>query len=153
MKKLSHYTYLVALPSAIITAFVLSYFVVNPAIAEYQLDKEVKQNCRELKKSSPDAELDIRSIEPDTGLVAINQPVEGRDNIKLFSFKSSDNFEGCNDLAKKELAKINSFIAKQDADTCADFRAVVEGRKPVHEKDGRKGDINAAKRYVEKHCQ
>jgi hypothetical protein len=153
MKKAFSMKKIIIVMSALITALILNLTIIFPTLADYQFDQELKSNCAEFKNKNPGQELDILSIDVETGLITINQPENGVDKLVRLSYKEKDGDVGCSDESKKLFKQLKEFDEKERMDMCVDITETLAGKREMKAKNGQMPNIEGMKSYVEKNCK
>lgn len=138
---------------AITTAPFLSFAFVVPVIANYQQRVIETRNCATFTSPEKGKPIDIKFIDPETGAVHVNQPVNGRENVVILNYKNSANDGLCSLPARLLFERIREIEQKQIADTCVDFKEIVAGKRSNVGRDGAVGNLNAARSFIANHCK
>lgn len=142
---------LVAIGLVLVTALYLSFLVITPVIADFELKKELATNCVNLNFPQG-VEKDIL-LDPDNGIVYVQWFDKGNEYNTRITYEPQNGFQGCSQEAKLLLNDVHEVYKKQVIDSCADFKAITSGAKPLPEKNGRKGNIQGAINFVSQYCK
>ena len=153
MKKLLALKKYVVVTLALISAIVINMVAIYPVLADYQFDKELKDNCAVFKNKNPGQELDIQNIDVETGLITINQPENGSDKIIKLSYKHEGGDIGCSNEAKKLFKQLKEFDESERKDMCSDIKRTLDGDGQLIAKNGELPSVDGMKAYVEKNCK
>lgn len=140
----------VAILGALATAVYLSFAVFTPAIAQVQVGNDLATNCANFRAVGGVEKNTL--FDPDNGLVYVRFG-EHKDFDTKIPYKPETGFNGCSVEAKELLQGIKRDHEKFIAESCADFRAIIGGEKPLPEKGGQKANIQGAVDFVKQYCK
>ncbi len=141
---------IVAILGALATAIFLSFTVFTPAIAQVQTGNELVANCANFR-AGENVERNTL-FDPDKGIVYVRLGEHDGFDTRL-PYKPETGFSGCSQEAKGLLQEIKQGHEKFLAESCADFKSIISGEKPLPEKDGQKANIQGALDFVEQYCR
>lgn len=154
MKKIlsnsAHILTTVAVLGALATATYLSFAVFTPAIAQVQTGNEFATNCASFRAGEGVEKNTL--FDPDKGIVYVRLGGNEDFDTKL-PYNPETGFKGCSLEAKELLQEVKQGHEKFLNESCADFRAIISGEKPLPEKGGRKANIQGAIDFVEQYCK
>lgn len=133
------------------SAFCLSFFVVSPAIAQFQLDRELANNCASLVL--PEGVARNTYLDPKSGILHVAWFTGGHAHEVRLPYDPQRGFPGCNQSARAILAHVHAEYVRYISDSCQDFKAIIEGRKPLPVKNGERANIQGAIDFVAKYCR
>lgn len=147
---------------AVISAFLISLFTImymQPMVSGYQLDQELKDNCKTYKlpaTSEKNIQIDIDSevveVTPREGQ---EKPYElGKEIIRLplKKTKSDLNNSECTSEARDILTEVQDVYQGYIKETCRDLESVVKGDVPLPTKNGIVANINGAEEFLNIYC-
>ena len=138
-------------PASIISAFILSFFVISPVIADVKQNMDMHANC--VKTVFPDnVERDI-TINSDEGTMLVGYEENGARKEITLSLQKDSKFSDCTGSAKELMASAQNVTNKIDSDTCKELNEIISGAQPVPILEGKKINITAVNNYISKHCQ
>ena len=137
---------------AVISAALLTFSVITPAIAEIRQEIDTRANCAAFQYS-PHQGIDIKTVE-ETGLVHVRYTDDSQESVHMvLNYKSKDGFADCSDDAKDLLTRAKMHADKTRLDTCTEFKGLLNGSIPIPEDPDMKFNLNAARQYVAEWCQ
>jgi hypothetical protein len=71
----------------------------------------------------------------------------------MLPYQPETGFKDCSQDVKEILFRVKENQEKYTADMCGEMKAIVDGEKPLPEKDGRKANMQGAVKFVSKHCK
>lgn len=142
---------IIAIALALGTALYFSFAVITPALADFELQRELVANCVNL--SFPQGVERNTLLDPDNSVVYVNWSDKGSEYSTKIPYKPQTGFQGCSQEARTLLTHVQEVYEKQVADTCADFKDIISGAKPLPEKNGRKAKIQGAIDFVSQYCK
>lgn len=138
------------LSASFISAIILSFSIISPAIAGVKQGIDMHANC--VKTVFPDnVERDI-TIDPDGGTILVSYEENGLKKDITLSLKKDLKFSDCTDGVKELIALAQNTTDKINTDTCKELNEIVSGVQPVPSIDGKKMDMKAADNYIRNHC-
>ncbi len=145
------YWKIIPLVIGFLTALIPSYFVAS-AISSSNTSKELRDNCTSFvspKDVGKDTFLDTENL-----LVRVSWTQgDGKDvNINL-PYDINGKFDGCSADAKNVLTEVKQVYDSYVRESCADFKSLIAGRKPLPVKGGEKPNIDNLKVFVSKYCK
>jgi len=143
-------TTVIAISLALVTALVAVFVVASPVFAEFQLKNELANNCANYS-SSEGVERNI-AIDIDNRLVHVtfaNQTTV----LPLSKSASVADYSGCSTETTKLLTMVQKDIDKYITESCGNFKAIINGEKPLDEKNGETANMQGAIDFVEQYCQ
>ena len=92
-------------------------------------------------------------LDPDKKVVVLTW-YEGEKERKLdLPFNPEKNFSGCSQKAQEMLMHVKENNDKLVADSCADFKSIINGERPMQSKGGEMPNIEGAKNFVATNCK
>jgi len=137
--------------AAMLSALILTLTIVSPAIASIKQGMDTHANCASLQFPKGQ-ELAILT-NPDTGIATIGYLDEnGQPKESQLNYKSGDGFVGCSAQATRILSDVKTYQDKYNSDMCMEITQIVEGKRVMPERDGKRPTIEAAKTYQKQVC-
>ena len=137
---------------AFLTALLLTFGVLTPALAQLKANNDARSNCAHARIPK-NQELEI-DVDPETGFVTVGYADEnGLHKEALFNFKSKEGFDGCTAVAKRILTQVKEDVKKHDAELCVDMKEIAKGNRPLPERADIKPTLDDVKNYVDKKCR
>lgn len=138
-----------AILAALGTSLFLSLTVISPAFASVQQDIQAQKNCANLKY---DINKEVRVLgDSDAGTVSLSYTDDiGVPQDTWLDLKGDST--NCSPQARKLIATVKASQDKYNSDMCNEATAIVEGREPLPEMDGKKPTIEATKVYQKAIC-
>jgi hypothetical protein len=137
--------------SSILTAIVLTFSFISPALASVQLGIDTHANCIGLQYTNnqePTIFVDSESGDVNVGY-ADNKGISKETHL---NFKSRDGFMGCSSQATRILSDAKMYQDKYNADMCDEMTRVVNGQQAMPEMDGKQPTMAAAKIFQKQIC-
>lgn len=141
----------IAISFALATALYLSFAVITPAVADFELKRELATNCANL--NFPQSVERNTLLDPDNGIVYVQWSDNGNESNMRIPYEPQNGFRGCSQEVKALLTHVQEVYEKQIADSCVDFKAIISGAKPLPEKNGKKANIQGAVNFVNQYCK
>lgn len=141
----------IAISLSLITALYLSFSAITPAVANLRIERELPQNCSNFNLQQG-IERSIL-LNPDNRAVYVRWFANGGEFDTRLPYNPQNGFSGCSQEAKILLSQVQEVYEKQVADSCADFKAIINGNKSLPEKNGRKANIQGAINFVDQYCK
>ena len=142
---------------------VASYFLIAPTDA-YQISRsKLLANCQSFSwaddanvEASIDAENGIAVVrkfsEASTSLGDSSASVVQEIVLPLKKNVASTSFGRCSAPARKMMDRLQADYDEYIRESCTDFRNVLAGRKPVPIKNGKRANLEGARKFVRQFC-
>ena len=139
------------IPASLITAIILSFFVISPVIADVKKGMDTHANC--VKTVLPEnIEREI-TIDPETGTILVEYEENGVKKETVLNLKKDLKINDCSSGTKELIAVAQNITDKMKADTCKELKEISSGAQSIPSMDGKKMDMKAADNYIRNHCQ
>ena len=135
---------------ALVSALYLSFNVVLPELTEAERQKTLAENCK--NPGLPTEGEKNTVFDPEHGVVYVTFFQDGADKTVELPFKPSTDFEGCSDTAKEVLKDVKANYDEYIQQSCADFKAILEGKKRMEPKNGKLPNRKGAEEFVKEYC-
>lgn len=136
--------------ASLVSAVLLSLFVVSPVIADVQLSMDTHKNC--VNAVFPDNVEHEIVVDYDAGVVFVEYIDNGIKKETKLSLRNDSKFDECTNGAKELITLAKNNAEKMNSDTCTELNEIVSGVRPVPVLDGKKMNVPAAKRYISDYC-
>ncbi len=135
---------------ALVSALYLSFNVVLPNLTDAERQKTLAENC---KNPGFPAEGEKNTVfNPEKGVVYVTFFQDGADKTVELPYKPSTQFEGCSSAAKAVLNDVKANYEEYIQQSCADFKAILEGTKKMEPKNGKTPNRKGAEEFVKEYC-
>lgn len=149
--------------TAFLVAFISALAVVavsHPMVHGFQLDQDLKENCKNYKLSKSiekrihiDIEKEVVSVNSPELMGQRNVAADGSIRLPLQKTKDSSEYKDCSAEAKEILQETQQVYEDYLEGSCKDFVSVINGEVPVPVKNGIKANVNAAKEFYNQYCK
>lgn len=142
---------------ALISAVLVAFTVITPALAAFRLDRELANNCANYNLTE-NVRKDI-TIDIEDGIVSVtphdSANPKGNAAILLPLSKSARvaDYKGCSAQAIRILVDVQKSHDEYISKACENFKAIVNGIKPLEEKNGEVAHMEGAVQFVKQYCQ
>ena len=135
------------------------FIQIGPTNALQSNESRLLSNCKSFNwRESPDV---IASIDVENSMVMVRRSstsvsehvIEEQVVLPLKSTMSTTQFANCSRGAQKLLKGLQLQYDGYIAESCADFRDVVQGRKPLPARNGKKANIDGARKFLAQFCR
>lgn len=151
MKKSSSFGIIaLAVMLALVSALYLSFNVVLPDLSEANRQKTLTENCK--NPGLPGEGEKNTVFDPEKGVVYVTFFADGADKTVELPFKPSTNFAGCSDAAVEVLNDVKANYDEYIQQSCADFKAILDGTKKMEPKNGKTPNRKGAEEFVREYC-
>lgn len=136
--------------TSFVSATLLSFGVISPAIADVKQNIDTQTSCS--KTFFPDnVERDV-VIDSDGGLIYVVYEENGLKKEAIFSLKKDSRISGCNKGVKEIIELSQNITDKINSDTCKEVNDLISETE-ISLTDGRKIDMKSANNYINHHCK
>lgn len=91
-------------------------------------------------------------LDPDNNVVVLTWYQGEKERQIELPFNPEKSFSGCSQSAQAILMHVKENNDKLVADSCADFKSIISGERPMQSKGGEMPNIEGAKNFVATHC-
>ncbi len=137
--------------SSVITAFVLSVFVISPVFADIEQQTARIKNCSSY--ISPKNTTVNTFLDDSRGVLIASYNVNDLDFTIELPYIFDKNLGNCSKDAQGLLKHVKEVSDSLKADLCKDFKAIIDGEKPLSERNGVKANMAGAIDFVNTDCK
>ncbi|HET8575205.1 MAG TPA: hypothetical protein VFM02_03500 [Candidatus Paceibacterota bacterium] len=135
---------------SLISALVLTFTVISPALVDAQQDMLTQTNCANLQYPSKEEPTILTDTE--TGLINISYTdSSGTKKQTQLNFKK-DNPDKCSNQGRRILTDVKEYQAKYNSDMCNEMTEIVEGKKAMPVLDEKRPTMDQAKAFQRSIC-
>lgn len=133
-----------------VSATILSFAIISPAIAENKQEINTHKNCvNTILPSNEEREI---TIDSDNGMIIVGYKEKNIKKEVRFNHRKDSKISECTSSSRELINLAQNISGKIDSDTCKELTEIISGVRPVPLMDDKKMDIKATNNYINKHC-
>lgn len=152
MKILDRLNYkIVLIPMAVLTGFLTSFFLLNPAFAEYVENNKMATDCSNFSFGA-NRIIDDTTFDPEKNILIVRVYEGGITKPITLPNRGHSSFSACSADAVSILDHAYATYKKRNDDLCVSLKELIKGERPLVPKGGKMPQIEGAISFVKEYC-